>query len=47
MHKALRYGAKDMVNAFCQAFNFYPHTHTHTHQGRTSEEPPSSKKAPS
>lgn len=31
MHKALRYGAKDMVNAFCQAFNFYPHTHTRTH----------------
>lgn len=25
MHTAVRYGAKDMVNAFCHSFNFHPH----------------------
>lgn len=34
MQSAVRYAAKDAVNAFCKAFNFCSHAHTQsTHTG--------------
>lgn len=36
MQSAVRYAAKDAVNAFCKAFNFCSHTHsTHTNTQHT------------